>query len=269
MSDRRLSEILVEESRSELVWLLRWFSRFGPIPTIIGGWAVYFYNSYFGSIDIDVVGPSHQGTFIDIVERYERMHEYEFTSKDMLGLEVTSRKPIVREEKIVGYVEIDACTFEDPAPASFHEDANKRLPYSLAAEKRFQREVRLEEDAVCCVPSKPLLLLYKIKAARDRAYDLKTKGTIIDTAKLEWLRGKLTKDRADILALLDPNPRRCVVEERFDAEDFRDLVKRFELEFTLTTITELPRYRDPIRLYDPTLDEKQIREWVKTVTRWR
>ena len=146
--------------------------------------AVYFYNSYFGSIDIDVIGPSHQGTFIDIVERYERTHGYEFTSKDMLGLEVTSRKPIVREEQIVGYVEIDACTFEDPALASFHEDANKRLPYSLAAEKRFQREVRLEEDAVCYVPSKPLLLLYKIKAARDRAYDLKTKGTIIDTAKL-------------------------------------------------------------------------------------
>ena len=31
---------------------------FGPIPTIIGGWTVYFYNSYFGSIDIDIVGPA-------------------------------------------------------------------------------------------------------------------------------------------------------------------------------------------------------------------
>jgi len=125
MSARRLSEILVEESRNELLWLLKWFSRLGPIPTIIGGWAVYFYNSYFGSIDIDVVGPSYQGKFIDIIERYERTHRYEFTSKNMLGLEVASRKPIVREEQIVGYVEIDACTFEDPAPASFHEDAGQ------------------------------------------------------------------------------------------------------------------------------------------------
>jgi len=266
MSGRRLSEILVEESRSELLWLLRWFSRFGPIPTIIGGWAVYSYNSYFGSIDIDVVGPSDQGTFIDIVERYERTHRYEFTSKDMLGLEVTSRKPIVREEQIVGYVEIDACTFEDPAPASFHEDTSKKLSYSLAAEKRFQREVRLEEDAVCYVPSKPLLLLYKIKAARDRDHDLKTRGTIIDTAKMEWLRGKLTKDRADMLAILDPNPRRFIVEELFDANTFRELVRRLKLEFTLTTITELPRYRDSIRLYDPTLEEKQVKEWIKTVT---
>jgi len=267
MSDRRLSEILVEESRSELILLLRWFSRFGPMPTIIGGWAVYFYNSYFGSTDIDVVGPNHQGTFRDIVERYERTHGYDFTSKDMPGLEVTSRKPVVRDEQIVGYVEIDACTFEDPAPASFHEDANKKLPYSLAAEKRFQREVRLEEDAVCYIPSKRLLLLYKIKAARDRTYDLKTRGTVIDMAKLEWLRGKLTKDRSDVLAILDPNPRRSIVEERFDADAFQDLVRRLKLEFTLTTITELPRYRDSIGLYDPTLEEKQIREWVRTVTR--
>jgi len=142
----------------------------------------------------------------------------------------------------------------------------KKLPYSLVAEKRFQRDVRLEEDTICYVPSKPLLLLYKIKAARDRAYDLKTRGTIIDTAKMEWLRGKLTKDRADMLAILDPNPRRFIAEELFDADVFRDLVRRLELEFTLTTITELSRYRDSIRLYDPTLEEKQIKEWIKTVT---
>ena len=85
-------------------------------------------------------------------------------------------------------MEIDACTFEDPKPGSFHEDANKQLPYSLTAEKQYQREVTLEEDAICYIPSKPLLLLYKIKAARDRAYDLKTKGTTIEPTKAERLR---------------------------------------------------------------------------------
>ncbi|MGQ9720962.1 MAG: hypothetical protein ACUVXA_06515 [Candidatus Jordarchaeum sp.] len=68
MNSKQQFEIIVEDSYKELVSLLKWFSFFGPIPTIIGGWAVYFYNSYFGSIDIDIVGESYQGRFMDIIE---------------------------------------------------------------------------------------------------------------------------------------------------------------------------------------------------------
>ena len=80
-NNRKQLEVLIEDSYNELVSLLKWFSLFGPIPTIIGGWAVYFYNSYFGSIDIDIVSPSHQGHFTDLIERYERTHGYEFMEK--------------------------------------------------------------------------------------------------------------------------------------------------------------------------------------------
>jgi len=164
-------------------------------------------------------------------------------------------------------MEIDACTFEDPKPGSFHEDLNKQLPYSLTAERQCQRRVKLEGDAICYIPSRPLLLLYKTKAARDRAYDLKTKGTIIEPAKAERLRGKVTKDRADMIALLDPNPRKYVTTESFDIDAFYGLVERFKLEFTLATITELPKYRESIRLYNPDLNAKQIREWIKTIVK--
>ncbi|MHA1363067.1 MAG: hypothetical protein ACTSP1_11160 [Candidatus Freyarchaeota archaeon] len=173
MSVRRQLEVLIEESYSELVSLLKWFSHFGPIPTIIGGWAVYFYNSYFGSIDIDMVGFSHQGRLMELIERYERTHGYEFIARNQLGLEVTSRKPVVRSGRVIGYVEIDACTFGDPKPSSFHENPERQLPYSLTAERRYRREVKLSQDAICYIPCKPLLLSYKIKALRDRAYDLK------------------------------------------------------------------------------------------------
>ena len=267
MNNRKQLEILIEDSYDELISLLKWFSHFGPIPTIIGGWAVYFYNSYFGSIDIDIVGPSHQGRFIDIIERYERTHEYEFIAKDPLGLEVTSKKPVIRNGKVIGYMEIDACTFEDPKPGSFHEDPNKQLPYSLTAKRQYQREVKLEEAAVCYIPTKSLLLLYKIKAARDRAYDLKTKGTIMDHAKAERLRGKITKDRADIIALLNPNPSKNIIKERFNTDAFYDSVKEFKLEFTLTTITQLPRYHESIQLYNPNLNVKQIQEWIKAIVK--
>jgi hypothetical protein len=258
-------EILIEDSYQELVSLLKWFSLFGPIPTIIGGWAVYFYNSYFGSIDIDIVGPSHHGRFIDLIERYQRRHGYEFTAKDQLGLEITTRKPVIKNGKVIGYMEIDACTFEDPKPSSFHEDPNKHLPYSLTAEKQYQTEVKLEEDAICYIPSKPLLLPYKIKAARDRAHDLRTKGTTMQPVQMERLRGKITKDRADIIALLDPDPNRRLIKEELDINAFYNLVKRHNLEFILTTITELPKYRDSIQLYDPTLNAKRIQEWIKTI----
>ena len=260
-------KVLVEESYSELVSLLKWFSHFGPIPTIIGGWAVYFYNSYFGSIDIDIVGPSHRGLFMDIIERYERTHGYEFVARNQLGFEVTCRKPVVRNGKIIGYLEIDACTFEDSIPSRFHENPDKQLPYSLTAREQYRRRVKLNEDAVCYIPSKPLLLLYKIKAVRDRIYDLRTKGALAEPAKVERLRGKITKDRADIIALLDPNPGKCLVKESFDAEAFHSLVKRFELEFALTTLRELPKYRDAIQLYNSNLDVKQIEKWIKTIIR--
>ena len=263
MGSVRPTGILVEESYKELVRFLKWFSSFGPIPTIIGGWAVYFYNSYFGSMDIDIVGPSHQGMFVDVIERYERAHGYEFASRDRLGLEVVPRKPVVRDGEVVGYVEIDACTFEDPTPAGFHEDPSKKLPYSLVVDEEFRREVRLEEDAVCHIPSKPLLLLFKIKAARDRAYDLRKRGTVMDTARMEWLRGKLAKDRADVIALLDPNPRSSIVEERFNADAFRGLTRRLELEFVLATLRGLPKDVDSMRLYDPTLREEQMRKWTR------
>jgi len=267
MNNRKQLEILAKDSYNELLSLLKWFTHFGPIPTIIGGWAVYFYNSYFGSIDIDIVGPSHQGRFTDIIERYERTHGYEFIQKDPLGLEVTSRKPVIRNGKVIGYTEIDTSVFEDPKPSSFHEDPNKQLPYSLTAKKQYQRKVKLEKDAICYIPCKPLLLLYKIKAARDRAYDLKTRGPTMEPAKAERLRGKMTKDRADIIALIDPNPRKSIIKENFNTKILHNLIKEFKLEFTLTTLTELPRYRDSIKLYNPNLKEKQLQEWINKIER--
>lgn len=54
-------EVLADESYSELLSILEWFSHFSLIPTLIGGWAVFVYNSYFGSVDVDLVGPSMSG----------------------------------------------------------------------------------------------------------------------------------------------------------------------------------------------------------------
>ncbi|MDH5266458.1 MAG: hypothetical protein OEW62_02130 [Candidatus Bathyarchaeota archaeon] len=127
-------EVLAEESYSELLSILEWFSHFSLIPTLIGGWAVFVYNSYFGSVDIDLVGTSMRGSFLDTIERYERSHGYEEVRSAGLGIEVAHRKPIYRENKFFGYVEIDVCTFEADV-GSFHEDSSKKLPYELCDDR--------------------------------------------------------------------------------------------------------------------------------------
>jgi len=85
------------------------------------------------------------------------------------------------------------------------------------------------------------------------------------TAKAERLRGKITKDRADTLALIEPNPDKRVIKESLNTDTFHGLIKEFKLEFALTTITELPRYRGSIHLYKPGLNVKQIQEWIKKI----
>lgn len=176
---------LIGESYLELVRLCEFYRYFG-VPTIIGGWAVYFYNSYFGSVDIDLVSSSFRGSFSDLLEQYQRAFRYEIVNVDALGLQVVARKSVIKEGRLVGYIEIDACSTEESKASRFHEDENKQLSYSLCYEDRYRREVRLSEKAYCYIPCKSLLLLYKLKALRDRSYDLRVKG-----ATLPYLQGEL------------------------------------------------------------------------------
>jgi hypothetical protein len=111
---RRGQPPLVRASYEELLSFLRYFRHFGT-PIIIGGWAVYFYNPYYGSVDIDVVGPSLRGTFYETIERYERSHGYVITQNDALGIEVTASKPIFnkgskKKRRKIGDMQIDAFT---------------------------------------------------------------------------------------------------------------------------------------------------------------
>jgi hypothetical protein len=61
----------VRASYRELISFIRYFRHFGA-PVIVGGWAVYFYNPYYGSVDIDIVGPSLREAFEEIIEGYRR-----------------------------------------------------------------------------------------------------------------------------------------------------------------------------------------------------
>ena len=256
-------EVLAEESYKELLNLLEWFSHFSLIPTLIGGWAVFVYNSYFGSVDIDIVGPSMKGRFLDIIERYERLHNYEEVRLTGLGIETAYRKPITKHGRFFGYVEIDACTFEGDV-GSFHEDPSKKLPYALCGNPKLVRSVRFNEKSVAYVPKKPLLFLYKLKAFRDRTFDLKTRGVIMSVEKREWMRTKVEKDGADLIALLNPEPERYVVKEEFDFNLLKQLVKKRNLHFALESVKNLPNMKNVLERHRY-VEQRTIEKWVKTL----
>lgn len=262
MSNR---EILAEYSYQELIKLGHHFSHYGPIPNIIGGWAVYFYNSYYGSVDIDIVGPTMDGRMMYILIDFQGNHDYIEVYKDELGLEKSFKKPVYDGTRHVGDVEIDACTYEEEYNI-FHENGAKKLPYDLCERPELREKIFLNEDEnnSIYIPNKSLLLLYKIKAFRDRSFDVIHKRAILAADTLSWLEGKIIKDGSDIIALIDPKPVRYRINQEIDTSILKELIEEYDLWFILDTIENIPNMMDSLMLYSNT-KEMAVNKWVRDI----
>lgn len=247
---------MVNASFGELEEFVRHFSHHGT-PVIIGGWAVWFYNPYLGSIDIDVVGPSFRGEFFRIVEEYEHMHGYDFVPAG-IG-EAVAHKPIKIKGKTVGSMEIDACTYENVGATRLHEDPSLTLPYALCDEDGHKREAKIGKDCVCYVPTRALLTLFKVKAYRDRSYDVANKGATLGSERLSWLRSKVVKDASDIIALLDPRPRGGLLKDKIDYEELKAIADTKGLtKVVRKTFAEVLESKPAISNYGRVYNEKAI-----------
>jgi hypothetical protein len=173
-----------------------------------------------------------------------------------LGTEITARKPIYSKGgKRTGDMEIDACTYERTSASEFHEDTSKSLPYSLCERDTCRKEARIARDTVCYVPCKALLALFKVKARRDRSYDIRTKGATMNASKLDWLRGKAAKDGSDIIALLDPRDRGSLLKDAMDYPQMHALAAEFGLKDLVTdTLQEVLKDRRSPTLYGRSVD---------------
>lgn len=255
----------MEASYRELLEFLRFYRHHGT-PVIIGGWAVFFYNSYFGSVDVDVVGHSYQGAFEEIIERYERMHGYEFDTTPGV-VESTARKPILSKGKLAGQMEIDACSYERPGASRFHEDDSLELPYLACEDRGCGREVRLAKDCVFYVPCKELLLLYKVKARRDRAFDIRTKGATMGGDRLQWLQGKVVKDGSDILALLDPRTKGARLPDTMSFPKLRRLARKYGIsKMVAETIENLLEDEQAWRSYGRRFNTTGVRRAIELMS---
>ena len=180
-----------------------------------------------------------------------------------MGIESAYRKPVSKEGGVLGYIEIDVCTFEADT-GSFHEDPNKMLPYALCNNPDFVKNVSFNEKIAVYVPKKSLLLLYKLKAFRDRAFDLKTRDAIMSVERRQWMQTKLEKNGADLITLLNPHPKRYVIKEELDFHLLKQLIERYDLYFALETIKELPFMKKSVERHAG-IEQHTIKKWVESL----
>jgi len=172
---------------------------------------------------------------------------------------VVASKPIYKGKKKAGDMEIDASSYEQSSAGLFHEDGRKRLPYSLCEQEGHRKEVVIANDCICYVPSRALLTLFKMKARRDRLFDIKNKGATMNPSSVEWLRGKVTKDGSDIIALLDDKGKKALLNDKVDFAQMKRIASSCRItNMAVETIKEVLKDKNVISLYNRTIDTKTL-----------
>lgn len=158
-----------------------------PTTVLIGGWAVDSYNSWFGSIDIDLI--TNNST------RKSLMY-YLRTNRGFKPYRLAGLPTSVKKDTEAGPVIID---FASRQTHFSFEGMDTILDFNILEGNTETRIIR--GGIEIAVPNRATLLVLKLKAIWDRHYRI-VHGTSDD---IEWETGKLIKDHADILALIDFN----------------------------------------------------------------
>lgn len=177
---------ITEASFLEMVEICRWLNEiYGHHPVIIGGWAVFLHHPAVGSRDIDIVFPNRKLKDI-VVMNY--LHSHGYQSEGVFGKEYFKEIPTSkRNERII----IDACSIED---VNRVRNSDIIIPWQLAFEHQVKKKV---EGFDLYVPKVEVMLLFKAKAAIDRAVDMK------QTFDPFYLQQKIVKDHNDLRNLFE------------------------------------------------------------------
>lgn len=247
-SNEEIANIARQLSREELFRLNAHLDYYGIQATIIGGWAVFSYNPYFESIDIDIV-TQHQ-RISHLMTIVTEQCQWELTTIQTSDETFTRFfKPIVGQGENI-YLDLFSANFKN----IFHENNSKILPFNLCLQSRHYVR-RSINDTDVNVPTKELLFLYKLKAFRDRMFDISRKTDLKEKARLE---AKVKKDLSDIIALMDPDY------GPLDLKSLQGLIVHYGLQFLSTTIADLPAQTEAIERYRGT-SRKEVENWVEKI----
>jgi len=167
-----------------------------PRAALIGGWAVYCYNRYHGSTDVDILTPA--GKRDSLIKELKRRHGYEFRALEdgerphlykEFGMESADNGK--KEKVIIDFINpTDKYQFPGKSDALRHSFIYERLTTAPLG------------GITVPVPDRTALLVTKLKAAWDRRVKL---DFYPRTPDRPYQEGKIIKDYADILALVDPD----------------------------------------------------------------
>jgi len=189
-----VNDRLVELSFRELGTILGKVAEYnkaggpGAQPAVlIGGWAVYVYNDYYGSVDIDLV--TNADTRKSLGHWLTQHHGYaEDRTESRRWL--TLRKGTPPNEIVVEFARRES--------DDFFMGRTDKLNFSILDGHTVERTL---ERIPVLVPSRSLLVLFKLKAAYDWSYRVDRNQSRDPVRE----KAKVIKDRSDILALLDPD----------------------------------------------------------------
>ena len=247
MADYKVSRPVIDASLAELAEIFHWvYARENPedpATVLIGGWAVYCYNPWYGSVDIDLV--TSAGTRQHLMRHLETERGF-----------IRRRNPPFRNSvaKILpsgGEIIID---FIPKNTKNRFEGRTEQCPLTLLHGRTAQKEIAPGFSVT--IPERSLLLLLKMKAAWDRAYRIQ-EGI---SHNADWENGKLRKDRADILSLIDPEHGG----EELDVMFLGDMMHSYE--FLAEILTTIPDDRDALRMYgrmNREIAQRSIRDLIR------
>jgi len=230
MADYSVPRTVISASLEVLREIFQWLQSRGederyPITVLIGGWAVYSYNQWYGSADIDLVTNNRTRQHLMSYLRHERGFVHQ---RDRMA--PTTVAKVIQEGKIL----IDFASRED---IWRFQGRIEECPLSLLDGRTEARDTGAGFSVI--VPERTLLMFFKLKAAWDRSFRIQN-GTSID---MEWEKGKLRKDRADIIALLDPDAGGTEIDIQYLGE------RLHEFPFLVEVLQEIPNDIDAISMY--------------------
>jgi hypothetical protein len=230
MAPYEVPRSVIEASLAELAEIFHWVhERESPEESktvLIGGWAVYCYNPWYGSIDIDLV--TNAGTRQHLMRHLEQTRGF-----------IKRRNPPFRNS-VVKIIPPDGEVIIDFIPTN-HKNCFEGMELDCPMKLLEGRTVRkdMSPGFFVTVPDRSLLLLLKMKAAWDRAYRIEGHASHNE----DWEKGKLRKDRADILSLIDPRNGRTDLDLMF----LGDMVRKYE--FLVEVLTIISDDRDALQMY--------------------
>ncbi|VVB85067.1 Uncharacterised protein [uncultured archaeon] len=232
---------IIEKSLEELEFILNWIrvhEELGrnPVTVLVGGWAVDSYNPWYGSIDIDLV--TNNRTKHSLMHILNRKRDYDH---DRIGFHT------VYKQTDYGPIIIDFASRDEHYP---FDGRVEELNFDILNRQTIIQNVR--NHVFAAVPTRSLLMLFKLKATWDRSLRLNSETS----PDPDWEHGKLIKDYADIIALLDPLHGGNEIDFDFLGE------KLNEFDFLKECLRIIPENRDAIEKYNR-MDQRRVRERVE------